>query len=104
MYIHHTLSSINFKEQYQDDNQQNRDAVRLSMIYIISYTDSWQCIWVHIHGLCSLIWPQGVSQGDIYAQAVYMSPYVKNLQDDFLMWKLCLFTFYVEFRTIYKLP
>ena len=22
-------------------------------IYNISYTDYWQCIWVHIHGLCS---------------------------------------------------
>ena len=22
-------------------------------LFIISYTDSWQCIWAHIHGLCS---------------------------------------------------
>ena len=22
-------------------------------MYIISYTDYWQCIWAHIHGLCS---------------------------------------------------
>ena len=49
-------------------------------VYIISYTYSWQCIWAHIHGLCS---------NDPEAS------YVKSM---------FFFTFYVEIGIIFKFP
>ena len=46
-------------------------------VYIISYTYSWQCIWAHIHGLCS---------NDPEAS------YVKSMFFLHFTWKLVLFS------------
>ena len=61
-------------------------------IYMISYTDYWQCIWAHIHDLSSY-------EHEALAEGLYaFKPYIyniKNLYNDciilqyvFLTWKL----------------
>ena len=58
------------------------DNIKSKTTLQLSYTDYWQCIWAHIHGLCSYD-PEAIVK-NLYSDFMI-------LQDVFLTWKVCSF-------------